>query len=397
MKTIKESNIIPVIKECSVLVAGGGIAGIAAALAAAREGAKVVLVENSYILGGLATSGLITYYLPICDGMGRQVSFGICEELIRLSAKCFPQTYPDAWLDREDPEMRKVQRFRVDYNPQMFALNVEKLLLDAGVEILYGTRICNVQMEAEKIRFVITESKTGRMAIMVDSVVDCTGDADICKFAGEETILYQAGNVLAAWYDYISQGELKVKPLGAADIPEEERNGKQVKYLCTTRFTGLDGIENSEMVQLSHEQMRQDIAKMYESDDTFIPVTMPTIPQLRMTRHVDGVTAMDVSDEHTFCETSVGLISNWKRRGPIYEVPFACLHGSKVKNLICAGRCISTTEVMWDVTRVIGPCAVTGEAAGLAAAMTDDFVSLDIKKLQKKLQQNGVILHEKDL
>ena len=249
MKIIKECNSVIVIKECRVLVAGGGVAGIAAALAAAREGVKVILVENSYILGGLATSGLVTYYLPICDGMGHQVSYGISEELIRLSAKCFPQTYPDAWLDREDLEMRKVQRFRVDYNPQMFALSVEKLLLDAGVEILYGTRICNVQMEDDKIRYVIIENKTGRTAIKTESVVDATGDADICKFAGEDTVLYQAGNILAAWYDYVSHGELKVRPLGAAEIPEEERTGEQVQYLSDRRFSGLDGVENSIMVQ----------------------------------------------------------------------------------------------------------------------------------------------------
>ena len=397
MNTIKECNSIPVIQECKVLVAGGGMAGIAAALAASREGAKVILVENSYILGGLATSGLVTYYLAICDGRGRQVSHGISEELIRLSAKCYPQTYPDAWLDREDMEKRRTQRFRVDFNPQMYALSVEQLLLDAGVEILYGTRICNVQVEEEKIRYVIIENKTGRTGIKTESVVDATGDADICKFAGEDTVLYQVGNILAAWYDYISKGEIKVRPLGAAEIPEEERTGEQVKYLSKRRFTGLDGVENSIMVQMSHEQMLQDIVKMHEEDETYIPVTLPTIPQLRMTRRIQGLATMDVSDEHKFCERSIGMISNWKRRGPIYEVPFECLYGSKVKNLISAGRCISATEVMWDVTRVIGPCAVTGEAAGLAAAFTDNFATLDIKKLQKKLQEKGVILHEKEL
>ena len=70
---------IPVTAECGVLVAGGGIAGISAALAAARTGAKVILVEKGCFLGGLATAGLVTIYLPLCDGMGHQVSFGIAE------------------------------------------------------------------------------------------------------------------------------------------------------------------------------------------------------------------------------------------------------------------------------------------------------------------------------
>ena len=80
-RTIKEELITPITSSCEVCVVGGGVAGIAAALAAAREGAKVTLIENSFVLGGLATSGLITIYLPLCDGMGEQVPFGIAEEL----------------------------------------------------------------------------------------------------------------------------------------------------------------------------------------------------------------------------------------------------------------------------------------------------------------------------
>ena len=72
-------------EQYDVAVCGGGIAGIAAALAAAREGKKVVLIEKQFMLGGLATAGLITIYLPLCDGKGRQVSFGLAEELLRLS------------------------------------------------------------------------------------------------------------------------------------------------------------------------------------------------------------------------------------------------------------------------------------------------------------------------
>lgn len=84
-----------------------------------------------------------------------------------------------------------------------------------------------------------------------------------------------------------------------------------------------------------------------------------------------------------------------EKRGPVYEVPFRTLYNAKIKNLICAGRCISVTETMWDIMRVIPCCAVTGQAAGTAAAMTDDFLALDVKILQKQLKANGVVLHEK--
>lgn len=86
-----------------------------------------------------------------------------------------------------------------------------------------------------------------------------------------------------------------------------------------------------------------------------------------------------------------------KKRGPVYEVPFRTLYSKKIKNLIVAGRCTSVNETLWDVMRVIPCCAVTGQAAGTAAAITDDFSTLDVTVLQNKLKQNGVVLHEKDL
>lgn len=91
-----------------IAVCGGGIAGIAAALAAARHGKKVVLLERQYMLGGLATAGLITIYLPLCDGCGKQVSFGIAEELLKMSIKHGAEArYPKNWLDGEGTRTKK--------------------------------------------------------------------------------------------------------------------------------------------------------------------------------------------------------------------------------------------------------------------------------------------------
>jgi hypothetical protein len=111
-----------------------------------------------------------------------------------------------------------------------------------------------------------------------------------------------------------------------------------------------------------------------------------------MTRRPIGKYEMDTSDDHKYFADSIGLISNWKKKGPIYEVPFGALIGD-LKNVIAAGRCISNTDAMWDVTRVIPCCAVTGEAAGIAAAMGGDVDTLDVAELQKKLVNNGVVLH----
>jgi len=125
--------------------------------------------------------------------------------------------------------------------------------------------------------------------------------------------------------------------------------------------------------------------------------TIATTPQIRMTRKLVGEYTLAHTEEHTYFADSIGMVSNWRKRGPVYEVPFRTLYSKEIKNLIVAGRCTSVNETLWDVMRVIPCCAVTGQAAGTAAAMTDDFTSLDINELQKKLMQNGVVLHEQDL
>jgi hypothetical protein len=84
---------------------------------------------------------------------------------------------------------------------------------------------------------------------------------------------------------------------------------------------------------------------------------------------------------------------DWTKRGPAYELPFSCLHDGKIKNLITAGRCISAQDDIWELTRVIPVCAVSGEAAGIAAAMTNDFTGLNVADLQNELKKRGVKLH----
>ena len=397
--TINEQIKTEVKKEYDVAVCGGGFAGISAALAAARQGSKVLLLEKQFMLGGLATAGLVTIYLPLCDGYGKQVSFGIAEELFHLSIKHGAEDrYPENWLDSDGPRTEKDKRFEVQYNPQLFAILVEKLLLDEGVDILYGTYVVSVDVNDGKINHIITENKSGRVAYKVKSVVDATGDADIAHFAGAPTEKFKQGNVLAAWYYSVGeQTGYKLNLIGYSDIPEEEKNGREYKPLIARRFTGLDGVELSEQTCLSHQSTYADFLKKRAKDETILPVTMATTPQIRMTRRIAGEYEMAHTELHTYFEDSIGMVSNWKQRGPVYEVPFRTLYSSKIKNLICAGRCTSVNETLWDVMRVIPCCAVTGEAAGTAAAMTDDFSSLDVKALQEKLVANGVVLHEKDL
>ena len=398
--TIMENISTPVTKNCDVLVCGGGFGGISAALAAARQGKKVILTEKLYVLGGLGTAGIVTIYLPLCDGEGRQVSFGIVEELFRLSISMGAEArYPENWLDSADPAKRtnKDKRFEVQYNPHLFAILAEQLLLKEGVEILYGTYAVASAMEGDKISAVVCENKSGRFGIAAKSVVDATGDCDIAHFAKAPTEKFGQGNVLAAWYYSVGEKGYMLRMLGASDIPDEEKNGKERKPLIDRRFSGLDGDEISEQTILSHAQTLSDIKAKRNAGEDLTPVNIASTPQIRMTRRIAGEYTLDSKEMHKYFEDSVGMVSDWRKRGPVYEVPFGTLYSKEVKNLICAGRCTSVTDGMWDIMRVIPCCAVTGQAAGTAAAMTNDFSAFDVKALQNQLEADGVVLHEKDL
>lgn len=390
---IRENLATEVRESCDVLVCGGGFAGISAALAAARQGKRVTLLEKNYMLGGLGTAGLVTVFLPLCDGMGHQVSFGIAEELLRLSVSMGHEgRYPRNWLFGEGTRTENDPRYVTSYNPHLFAIMAEQLLLREGVKILYGTYAVAAPTENGKITAVIVENKSGRYAIAARSVVDATGDADIAYFAGAETATTELGNVLAAWYyHYSPAGGYGLKMLGTAD-DATAKNG--AKPLIRRRFTGVDGDEISEFMQLSHASTMNHIkAQRMEQGEDFIPVTIASMPQLRMTRKIVGEYVQDITEMHTRFEDSIGMVSNWRKRGPIYEVPFRSLYSAKVKNLITAGRITSVTEALWELMRVIPCCAVTGEAAGIAAAMTDDFTALDVRELQAELVRRGVKLH----
>ena len=379
------------------VVVGGGFAGVAAALAAARGGNKVLLCERMFMLGGLGTAGLVTIYEPLCDGLGHQLSYGIAEELLKVSIeKGWENLYPKAWLEGGTPEERAKERYRVRYNAAACAILYEKLLLKAGVDILYGTTVCATAVEDGTITHLIIENKSGRSAVAVGNVIDCSGDADVCVQAGEDTVVYSEGNVLASWYYFCDESGYNLKLLGfaakpmALQTPEEMEKSRQVK-----RYTALEGRELSDMVIDSHNRLFEHFLGDRNLSKEHMLATIATIPQVRMTRRIVGRYTMDVTDDHKHQEDSVGMFGNWKRYGigEAYELSYGALYGRKIKNLATAGRSLAATDTMWDVTRVIPVCSLSGEAVGTAAALAKNFGEVDLALLQSTLRRNGVKLH----
>lgn len=404
MNNISENLSTPVKYSCDVCVAGGGIAGIAAALSAARAGKKlgiptnVILLERSYMLGGLATAGLVTIYLPICDGLGRQVCFGLGEELLKLSIEYGAEAmYPKDWLEGTNGE-KPHGRYQVQYNAQLFAISAERMLCEAGVRIIYGAMLTGTEVKDGKITHVMINGKGGREAIEVTrSVIDCTGDADVCELAGAKTAVYPDGNKLAAWYYGYGSGKYNLYMCGVHDMPDTENN---TELSCNQRFSGLDTEELSKLTVISHKSLMNNILQRRSEIPDLVPVTISTTPEIRMTRRLVGRYTQDIGEYKAHYSDTVGIFPNWRKSGPVYELPLSTLYGNEIKNLLTAGRCISVTDAMWDITRVIPVCAVTGEAAGAAAAVSDDLANADITLIREYLKSAGVLLewkYEKDI
>ena len=393
MSAINETIKTPVTFECDVAVVGGGIAGIAAALAAARRGASVLLLERYYTLGGLATSGLVTIYLPLCDGMGEQVSFGIAEELLKLSILHGEEgkyPLPECWRGAGTKEERAKNRYKLSYNPWLFAIDAEKLLLNEGVKILYGATVVATDLADGRIEHLVIEGKGGREAVKINQcVVDCSGDCDVAYQAGAPTAEFSYGNKLAAWYYFRdAENASTLTMLGVCDDMT-----KAEIDLTKKRYRALGTEELSDMMIDSHASTHADIMKRRETNADIYPTMISSIPQVRMTRRIVGEYTLRDTEIRKHFDNSVGTFSDWRKKGPAYELPFTALYSAEVKNLLVAGRCISADDDMWDITRVIPVCAVSGEAAGAAAAMCRDVTELDVSKLQDSLVKKGAKIH----
>ncbi len=380
------SRQLKVRNDYDVVVVGGGIAGVAAAVAAARNGAKTCLLEKEYALGGLATIGLVIAYLPICDGMGTLVSAGLAEELLLLSTRDGSAKVPDCWLPGGNREERKRKRYFLEYNAASYMLELEDFVRGNGVDLFYDCRVAGVSGDDEKINAVIIETKSGREAITCRGVVDATGDADVCFLAGENTASNNTNSASGWYYSTGSEGNRLHKlykpfdPCGEI-LPEGTDRG----------YSGDSMDEVSAHIFESRQMIKDHLAKLREQEpeSSVYPFLIPTFPGYRMTRRLEAEVVMDAEDRRQYSD-SIGLIGSWRRPGPVYSIPLRAIRGAKKRNLFAAGRCISACRHGWDETRVIPACSVTGEAAGTAAAMCRSGIDWTYQGLQECLMKQKV-------
>lgn len=386
-----------------VVVAGAGVAGAAAALASARCGARTALVEKTILVGGLATTGLVNVYLPLCDGNGTQVTFGIAEEFLHLSVRYGPGDVPPGWGggDRNAPQLRYAARF----NPASFALALDEVLVGAGVELWLDTLVCAPVLDGDRVAGLEVENKSGRGLLRAKCVVDATGDADVAHRAGAECAYGE--NWLSIWAAQASLEKARTaaaQGCGAPLLDMVRLGGDDAGRGAPDdrRWSGTSGRDVTQFVLETRRMLLAYYKALYarrgaeERKNTF-PITLPAMAQFRTTRRIVGQATLCGGQHGRHVADSVGLVADWRKAGHVWEIPYGVLIPRKVRGLLAAGRCISSEGDAWQVTRVIPPAALTGQVAGLAAALaaradtTPD--TLETGALQSELRRSGIPLH----
>ena len=203
------------------------------------------------------------------------------------------------------------------YNPWLFAILAEQELVKAGVKILYGCYAVDAEVREDRIHSVIVESISGRQRICTRTVVDATGERlslPILPARRQKPI--SRATFSAAWY--YSQGSegYRLNMLGFSDVPAEEDAGRTARPLLDRRFGGLGCGEVSEMMQYAcRASTLNDIRKKRRSDPSWVPTAIATMPQLRMTRRIQGEYTLDEGEMHKHFADSVGMVSDSRRAG----------------------------------------------------------------------------------
>lgn len=401
-KSVTVTQELPCKKEYDIIVAGGGLAGVAAALTAKKRGRTVLLLEKSTILGGLGTLGLINLFVPMCNGRGKQIIKGLCKEWVRLSAEYGYDTIPDEWKGGEPKEptlIRYIQR----YSPYIFALQLTEQVKNAGVDLLFDCIASQPVMENGHCTGIITESKSGREYYAAGMVIDTTGDADILRRSGMPTVTGQnyftyTGKAISleSCRKALEEGNIYKAYIGVAggcaSLYGHNQPEDAPRYAGTTVEDVSDYLIRNQILMLDNireqERSSRDIAML------------PMMPQFRTTCRIDGDYTLTLDDVYKHFDDSVCAINDFDHRDVLMEVPLRCLTRKGFDNLITAGRSAAGAGYAWDMLRVIPPAIITGQAAAEAAAlaleMSVPITDVDINILQERIASDDIMVHFPD-
>lgn len=402
MKEITYSKSIPVKKQYDVIVCGGGVAGVAAAVSAAKNGFSTLLLEKSNILGGLGTLGLVNFFVPMCNGRGKQIIFGLAEKWLRMSATLGWDTISEEWKDGEPKEPTLV-RYMQRYSPAIFAYQLTEELKHSGADILFDCMAVDPIMDGNICSGVITESKGGTAFYPCKMLIDTTGDCDILRrggiptASGENFFTFSAKMVtLDRCRQAVEAGDIRHIYTGISGGNINLFGDNQPEDV--PRWSGLSAEEVTDYIVRNHliilDKLRKTDRKTREI------VTPPGMPQFRTTAHIKGDYSLKVADAYRHFDDSICAINDFEHRDHLFEVPLRTLTRHDYPNIITAGRSADGTGYGWDLLRVIPPAILTGQAAGEAACLAirsnTSIANVNIRSLQAKLEKENVMIHFPD-
>lgn len=360
-----------------VVVCGAGVAGIAAAVSAARQGAKTALIEKQCLLGGLATSGLIYIYLPLCDGYGNQMIRGISEEMLKRCVDYGPFDVPEQWGGPKGGNPGCVEakngRYACCFSPAGFSLTLDKMLAEAGVDLWLDTVMIEVGKNGNAVSSVTVFNASGKVEIAGKCFVDATGGAYAVQLAGGK--IHRTENRITPWVMEMAEdssffhftGDLHIqgawKSFAGGSL--ESSAGAPVCADCSSGKAVTDFVRQAWQLM----RTRYDAETDPEAKRKTYPVHLPAMPQLRKIGCIDALKILKDEDHDRRFEDSIGLVGDWRKPAPVWDTPYRALVPRDIDNILAAGRCIGTLEDAWEVYRVIPVAAMTGEAAGVAAAL----------------------------
>lgn len=424
-------------KKYNLLVAGGGLSGVAAAVSAAREGLSVLLIEKSGSLGGAINNNLVFPFMPTkttINGEKVDLSAGIFDEMRERHYKKYEE------ISGCSGEM-SLERYCI-FSPEDFKFILDDMVEEAGVDMLFDARVFETVCENEEIKSVKVATKSGALEIEADFFIDTTGDGDLFYLAGCEyqlgresdglcqpmTTCFRMSNVdIALYKEEVSELQKKYKELkekGEIKNPRENilvffGMGEGILHFNSTRIIKCDPTNPFEMSKAEIQARKQvfELVKfLKENSKAFKDSSIISIANhigVRESRKLKGVHLLTVEElkDCTKFEDSIacgnydvdihnptgsGTSHYYFKPGEYYTIPYRSLLPKEYKNLIVAGRCISATHQAQASVRIMPICACMGEAAGIAAATAKktgkNAHNVDIKEIQKKLRGKKAVI-----
>jgi len=415
-----------------VLVVGSGSAGATAAIAAAREGASVLVVERYGFMGGISTQVLDTFYGFYTPGVeARKVVGGIpdlvVDELRQHNAMILrPNTYGAGQ--------------GITYDPDILKIIWEQLALKSGARLLYHTFVLDTLTEGDRVTGVVAANKSGLLQIEARVVIDASGDADVAAAAGAQyesardvpvqslTTTFHLINVDTERARRVSKEQLhglmqQAIESGNYDLPRKEGSAHITPYpgMMATNMTRVGNIDPTDVEQLTQAEIEgrrqaleytrflKDMVPGYEnavmtklSHQIGVRESRRIFGDYRLSRE-DVLAARKFEDAIAKCgapieEHHAGGDTRWEYlpEGETYDIPYRCLLPRGVDGLLVAGRCLSADHDAHASVRSMGQCMAMGQAAGVAAALAVSRAAepreLPYSKLRDHLLKLGAIL-----